>query len=66
MEKSKWKKVTARYFPKANTVRIKINSTEIYPRYAMYLFEYLKIPLNATIVFKDRTIEGGIVEWLKE
>ena len=61
-----WKHVTAKYFPAANTVRIPINSTELYPKYAKYLFEYLKIPQDAKIVFKDKTIEGGIKEWLQE
>lgn len=66
MDKSNWKKTTAKYSPSTNTVRIPVNSTEILPKYAKYLFEYLKIPQNATIIFKDRTIKGGIVEWLKE
>lgn len=61
-----WKSVTAKYFPAANSVRIPINSTEVYPKYMKYLFEYLKIPQDAKIVFKDRTIEGGVKEWLKE
>ena len=59
-------KVSVRYFPAANTVRIKTESKNILPLYAKYLFQYLKIPLNATIRFTDRTIKGGINEWLKE
>lgn len=60
------KKAEVKFYPKKNKVKIKIDSTEIYPKYAKYLFEYLKIPHNATIIFNDRTIEGGIEEWLKE
>lgn len=60
------KQCTAKYSPTTNTVHINANSTDFYPRYAMYLFEYLKIPKNATIVFKDRTIKEGINAWLAE
>lgn len=59
-------KTPLRYFPKANKVRIPAKSTEYYPQYLQYLFECLKIPQNVTIVFKDKTIVGGIPEWLKE
>lgn len=60
------KHASAKYFPSANTVRIDANSTEFYPKYLKYLFEYLKIPQDAKIVFKDKTIKGGIKEWLQE
>ena len=30
------------------------------------LFEYLKIPQTATIIFKDKTIVGGVAAWIKE
>lgn len=60
------KKALAKYFPKANSVHINANSTEYYPMYLKYIFESLKIPENAKIVFKDKTIEGGIKQWLKQ
>lgn len=60
------KLLNARYYPKIKKVKIDANSTEFYPQYLKYLFEYLKIPQNATIVFKDRTIKGGIEAWLQE
>lgn len=60
------KKCSAQYYPKVNKVKINANSTDFYPQYLKYLFEYLKIPQNATIVFKDKTIVGGIKAWLKE
>ena len=59
-------KTKAQYYPKVNKVKIDANSTEFYPQYLKYLFEYLKIPQNATIIFKDKTIIGGIKAWLKE
>ena len=58
-------KSTVQFYPKVNKVKIDANSTEFYPQYLKYLFEYLKIPQNATIIFKDKTIIGGINEWLK-
>lgn len=58
-------KATVQFYPKINKVKIDANSTEFYPQYLKYLFEYLKIPQNATIIFKDKTIIGGINEWLK-
>lgn len=66
IDKSNWKKITARYAPTTNTVHINADSTEFYPLYVKYLFEYLKIPQNATIVFKDKTIKGGVKEWLAQ
>ena len=66
MEDNQKKKVSVKYFPTANTVRIATKSTNILPLYAKYLFQYLKIPLDATIRFSDRTIKGGINTWLKE
>lgn len=60
-----WKKATTHYFPSSNTVRIKADSTDFYPLYLKYLFEYLNIPQNAKIIFLDKTIPGGIEEWLK-
>ena len=66
MDKIEKKKVSVRYFPSANTIRIATKSTNILPLYAKYLFQYLKLPSNATIRFNDRTIKGGIDEWLKE
>lgn len=59
-------KTTVRYFPTTNSVRIDANSTQFYPMYVKYLFEYLKIPKNATIHFKDKKINGGIEEWLNQ
>jgi hypothetical protein len=58
-------KTTVQYYPKVNKVKIDADSTAFYPQYLKYLFEYLKIPQNATIIFKDKTIIGGINEWLK-
>lgn len=63
---SETKKVEFKYFPTANTVRIRANSTDFYPMYLKYVLEYLKIPQNAKIVFKDKTIEGGIKQWLNQ
>ena len=60
------KKATVKYYPVKNKVKISAKSTDIYPGYAKYLFEYLKIPQNATIVFEDRTIVGGVEKWLQE
>lgn len=60
------KKTTAKYSPSTNRVTIKAKSTDFYPNYLKYLFEYLRIPKNATIVFQDKTIIGGIEKWLKE
>jgi hypothetical protein len=59
-------KATATYYPSVNKVKINANSTQFIPGYVKYLFEYLKIPQNATIQFKDKTIKGGVVAWLKE
>lgn len=61
-----WKKAQAHYFPTSNTIKIKAKSSEFYPLYLKYLFNYLNIPLNAKIVFTDKTITGGIEEWLKQ
>ena len=58
-------KTTVQFYPKVNKVKIDADSTAFYPQYLKYLFEYLKIPQNATIIFKDKTIIGGINEWLK-
>lgn len=58
------KKVNAKYSPSTNRITISANSTEFYPMYLKYLFEYLKVPANATIVFNDTTIKGGINAWL--
>lgn len=66
MNKSEWKKCGAMYYPRSNKVRINAKSTEFVPAYVKYLFEYLKIPQDATIVFTDRTIEGGVKEWLNK
>lgn len=60
------KKAQVRYFPSIKTVKIRARSTEFYPMYVKYLFEYLKIPQNATIQFLDRTIIGGVEKWLQE
>ena len=60
------KKATVKYYPVKNKVRINAKSLDFYPGYVKYLFEYLKIPQNATIVFKDRTIVGGVEKWLQE
>ena len=60
------KKTTARYYPKVNKVRINADSTEFAPKYVKYLFEYLRIPQNATIIFNDKTIKGGVEKWLQE
>lgn len=59
-------KTIVRYYPKVNKVKINANSTDFYPQYLKYLFEYLKIPQDATIVFLDKTIKKGIKEWLQE
>ncbi len=59
------KRCQARYYPTVNKVKIDANSTEFYPQYLKYLFEYLKIPQNATIVFKDITVIGGVTKWLE-
>lgn len=60
------KKGIVQYYPKVNKVKINANSTDFYPQYLKYLFEYLKIPQDATIVFLDKTIKKGIKEWLQE
>lgn len=59
------KQCQIQYYPKSRKVKIDANSTDFYPAYVKYLFEYLRIPTNATIIFKDRTIKG-IETWLKE
>lgn len=60
------KSFNAKYSPSTNRVKINANSTEFYPMYLKYLFEYLKIPANATIIFKDKVIKGGINAWLEQ
>lgn len=60
------KTIKAKYSPSTNKITINANSTEFYPMYLKYVFEYLKVPANATIVFEDKTIPGGITAWLKE
>ena len=57
---------TARYYPSTNKLKINGKSTQFYKPYIKYLFECLKIPHNATIVFKDRTYTGGLEEWLQK
>jgi hypothetical protein len=59
-------KCNIQYYPKIKKVKIDAKSTDFYPLYLKYLFEYLKIPQNATIIFKDCTIIGGIDAWLKK
>lgn len=59
-------KITVQFYPKVNKVKINADSTAFYPQYLKYLFEYLKIPQNATIIFKDKTISKGIEAWIKE
>lgn len=59
-------KTTVKYSKTTNRVRIHTSSKEIYPQYLKYLFEYLKIPDTAKIVFDDRTIKGGLKEFLQE
>jgi len=61
-----WKKAAAHYFPSVNTIKIKAKSTDFYPQYLKYLFTYLNVPLNAKIIFTDKTIPGGIEEWLNQ
>ena len=63
---AKKKTCKATYYPSTNTVHIKAQSSDFIPQYLKYLFEYLKIPQNATIVFTDKTIIGGIEKWLKQ
>lgn len=60
------KRAQVRYFPSKKKVKISANSTDFYPLYVKYLFEYLKIPQTATIIFNDRTIVGGVEKWLQE
>ena len=60
------KKVSAKYYASVNKVKINAYSTEFYPPYLYYLLTYLKIPLNATIVFKDKTIDGEQIDWLNQ
>lgn len=66
MTQSTQNKASVRYYPKVKKVKINTDSTAFYPAYLKYLFEYLKIPQTATIIFKDRTIIGGVEAWLKE
>lgn len=56
-------KYTLRYYPSSKRVRINAKSTEISKTYLRYKFETLKIPLEATIIFKDKIIQGGIIQW---
>lgn len=58
-------KANLKYFPSSKKVRIYTHSDSLYPRYLKYLLEYLKIPSGTTIVFNNKTIEGGIDQWLK-
>lgn len=60
------KHVSISYNKQRKTIRIKAESREFYPQYLKYLLEYLKLPLNATIIFTDKTIKGGIERWLTE
>ena len=59
-------KCNIQYYPKVKKVKIDAESSAFYPQYLKYLFEYLKISPKATIIFKDKTIVGGIDVWLKE
>ena len=43
-----------------NTVKMDIHSSQVLPKYLYYVFDYLKIPKNATIVFTDKTVKGGV------
>ena len=65
-KKDKDNTLPAQYYHKSNTIKINANSTDFYPQYLKYVFEYLKIPQNAKIVFNDKTITGGIQAWLQE
>ena len=65
MDKTNWRNTTAQYYKKTNKIKINANSTDFYPQYLKYLFEYLKVPQNATIVFNDKTIKGGVKKWLE-
>lgn len=65
LKNPEWKKAMAHYYPNSNKVRIKAKSTEFYPQYLKYLFEYLRIPQDATIIFEDKTIVGGVKKWLE-
>ena len=60
------KQATARYYPSTNKLKINGKSTQFYKTYIKYLFVYLRVPYNATIVFKDRTFTGGLEEWLQK
>lgn len=59
------KKIKVKYFPKSKSIHIPAESTKFYPLYLKYLFEYLRIPQNATIHFTDKTIIGGVETLLK-
>ena len=60
------KKPKCWYYPSTNIVKINVSSSEVYPIYLKYVFEYLKIPADADIIFKDRRIVGGVRQWRKE
>lgn len=59
-------KSNAKYSPTTNTVTIKAKSTDFNPDYLKYVFIRLKIPLNAKIVFTDKTFPKGITQWLNK
>lgn len=57
-------KVTIAYAKSSKKIKIDANSTDFYPMYLKYLLIYLKLPTNATLVFNDTTIPGGVEAWL--
>lgn len=59
------KTANVQYFPKTRKVKIDAYSTDFYPAYLKYLFEYMHISPKSTIVFKDKTIKG-IDSWIQE
>lgn len=58
-------KAEIKYFKSINTIKVNVDSTQLLPKYAKYLFEYLRIPKNAKIVLKDKTYKN-IQEWINE
>lgn len=65
MNKENWKKVSVKYFPKANSLHIQTKSTDFYPQYLKYYLQYLRIPENAKLIFTDKTFNGGVIEMIK-
>lgn len=59
------KKINIKYNKRTKMVFIGAKSTEFYPQYLKYMLQYLHIPEDCHLHFTDKTIKGGIEEFVK-